>query len=116
MIRPDEVEFLSFFECEPTFLDDISIVPFEYNFSTYTYRKNSIGIIEFKVSPADEIVHIRFQSNGIETSVQLNNVNQIEILYDQKEKAEMRIESDISVTKIALRPRLAINHVEGRNL
>ncbi len=85
-VFPDEIDFLSLFECEPTFLDTISKdYPFYYNEATYRF---SNGEEDFIVTLSPSYGEVKIQvtnraSNRLLSLLDLKRVEKFDIISDK---------------------------------
>ncbi|WP_282142575.1 hypothetical protein [Cytobacillus oceanisediminis] len=91
-IFPEENDFLSLFECEPTLLDTTSKdLPFYYNEATYRYSNGEEDFI-IKLSPSYGEVKIQVTqliSDRLLSILDLKRVKKFEITADKKERASI---------------------------
>ncbi|URT71574.1 hypothetical protein [Cytobacillus firmus] len=91
-IFPEENDFLSLFECEPTLLDTTSKdLPFYYNEATYRFSNGEEDFI-VKLSPSYSEVEIQVTqsiSNRLLSILDLKRVKKFEITADKKERASI---------------------------
>ncbi|MCM3094485.1 MULTISPECIES: hypothetical protein [Cytobacillus] len=89
---PEENDFLSLFECEPTLLDTTSKdLPFYYNETTYRFSNGEEDFI-VKLSPSYGEVKIQVTqriSNRLISILDLKRVKKFEITADKKECASI---------------------------
>lgn len=87
-IFPEENDFLSLFECEPTLLDSTSKdLPFYYNEATYRFSNGEEDFI-VKLSPSYGEVKIQVtqrSSNRFLSLLDLKRVDKFEITADKKD-------------------------------
>lgn len=87
-IFPEENDFLSLFECEPTLLDSTSKdLPFYYNEATYRF---SNGEEDFIVTLSPSYGEVKIQatqraSNRLLSLLELKRVDKLEITADKKD-------------------------------
>ncbi|WP_394138923.1 hypothetical protein [Cytobacillus oceanisediminis] len=91
-IFPEENDFLSLFECEPTLLDTTSKdLPFYYNKATYRFSNGTEDFI-VRLSPSYGEVKIQVTqpiSNRLLSILDLKRVGKFEITADKKERASV---------------------------
>lgn len=88
---PEELDFLSLFECEPTMLDNSKDYPFYYNEATYRFSNGYEDFI-VKISPAYgevKIQAIKSDSNRLVSILDLKRIEKFEIIADTKELASV---------------------------
>ncbi|MRX56629.1 hypothetical protein GJU41_22035 [Bacillus idriensis] len=87
-IFPEEIGFLSLFECEPTLFDNTSNdLPFYNNIAKYKFSNGEENFV-VTISPADGEVKIRVskrESNRLISLLELKRVNKFEITSDKKD-------------------------------
>ncbi|MBB6326659.1 hypothetical protein FHS59_002287 [Algoriphagus iocasae] len=116
MKYPDEVDFMSFFECEPMSLDSDD-VPFFYNESTYHYINAKNQSFTVKICPSYGELKFFVKSDSLELSnIQLNSVSTLSILSDRKEEKRLMITSENYIIKITLKPELQIELIEEKDV
>ncbi|GGF31903.1 hypothetical protein [Echinicola rosea] len=116
MKYPDEVDLMSFFECEPISLDSHE-VPFFYNESTYQYLNAKNQSFTVKICPSYGEVKFFVKSNSIELSnIQLSSVSTLSILSDRKEEKRLMITSKNYTIKITLKPELQLELIEEKDI
>lgn len=114
MKYPDEVDLMSFFECEPRSLDSNDI-PFFYKESTYQYVNEKNQSFTVKICPSYGGVKFFVKSDSLELSnIQLNSVSSLSILSDRKEEKRLMITSENYIIKITLKPELRLELIEEK--
>lgn len=91
-IFPEENDFLSLFECEPTLLDSTSKdLPFYYNQATYRFSNGEEDfIVTFSPSYGEvKIQATRRASNRLIAHLKLKRVDKFEIKADKKDHSSV---------------------------
>lgn len=115
MKYPDEVDLMSLFECEPTFIDSLD-VPFFYNESTYHYVNDKNQSFTVKICPSYNELKFLIKNGSIELSnIMLNTVSCISILSDKKEEKRIMITSEYFILKITLKPAYQFEFIEEKD-
>ncbi|GAL82703.1 hypothetical protein JCM19274_3841 [Algibacter lectus] len=116
MKYPDEVDLMSFFECEPTSLDSNNI-PFFYNESTYNYTNEENQNFNFKLTPSYGEVSILVKNKKMELSnIKLKSVYSLSILSDKKEEKRIMITSENFIVKISFKPEFQFEIIEEKDV
>lgn len=116
MKYPDEVDLMSFFECEPTSLDTEN-VPFFYNESTYKYVNEKNQSFTIKICPSYEELTILVKNVDKDLSnIKLNSVSGLSILSDKKEEKRLMIISENFISKMTLKPEFHLELIEEKGL
>ncbi|USK32557.1 hypothetical protein LIT25_18420 [Bacillus sp. F19] len=112
---PEEIDFLSLFECEPILFDTTSKdLPFYYNTASYKF---SNGEEDFNVtlSPAYGEVKIQVthqESNKLLTLLDLKRVSKLEITSDKKQQSSILLtvlnEDSQQMIEIDFKPRFKL--------
>ena len=115
MKYPDEVDLMSFFECEPISLDNEN-VPFFYNESTYNYVNGNNQTFTIKICPSYDELTISVKNGDKDVSnIRLNSVSDLSILSDKKEEKRLMITSENFVSKISLKPEFHFEFIEEKD-
>lgn len=116
MKYPDEVDLMSFFECEPISLDAEN-VPFFYNESTYKYVNENNQSFTMKICPSyDELTIVVKNGNKALANIKLNSISDFSILSDKKEEKRFMITSEKFISKITLKPEFQFEFIEEKDL
>ncbi|WP_430883349.1 hypothetical protein [Fusibacter sp. JL216-2] len=115
MLRPDETDLLAFFESVPESPDEEHI-PFEYKESSYRFEHKNGNTVLFTILPAYDEVAIDLDSEHINLSLRLENVEEIVIVSDKKDNAQINFDSKFSFTTLHLKPEIKLVHKEERDL
>lgn len=114
MKYPDEIDLISFFECEPKQLDGDEI-PFEYNESEYLYGNDDGQEITFKIQPSYSFVHIVVNKNNVKiTDLKFNHISSTTILSDDVNEKRIMLTSNNFCTKIQIKPLFKLELIEER--
>lgn len=91
-VFPEEMDFLSLFECEPTLFDSTSNdLPFYYNIAKYKFLNGKEDFI-VTISSADGEVKIQVnerESGRLISLLDLKRVNKFEITSDKKDRSSV---------------------------
>lgn len=107
---PEELDFLSLFECEASMLDNRKDYPFYYNQATYRFSNGDDDfIIELSPSSGEvKIQVIKSDLNRLISLVDLKRVQKLEITADTKEHASILLmiinEDSQQTVKIDFKP------------
>ena len=107
-ITADELELLTFFECEPKKLD--ADVPWVYNDLLYEFKQDGLALT-FSVAPSYKDVRLILK-NGDVVLYELNAVGVVDVKYHNDssvETVEILINSQDRLW-VRLKPILSINH------
>lgn len=108
-ITVEELDLLTFFECEPTMLDDG--IPWPYNDFAYEYRSDEQSI-SFAIAPAYKDVRIILKV-GESVVYELNAVRISDVVYEKLSGGETLI-VDVDERNrlvLSLKPRIFISHI-----
>lgn len=88
---PEELNFLSLFECEPSLLDNSKDCPFYYNEATYRFSNGDDDfIVELSPSYGEvKIQVVKSELNRLVSLIDLKRVEKFEITKDTKEHASI---------------------------
>ncbi len=108
-ITADELDLLTFFECEPKRLDED--IPWPYNDFAYEFRRGGRSI-SFSVAPAYKDVRIIIK-DGQSVVYELNSMGVEDIVYEKHADHEVLLidvnERDRLV--LTLKPEISISHI-----
>ena len=114
MKYPEEVDIMSFFECEPTFLDSEE-VPFFYNESTYSYINENSQSFTVTLCPSySEVTFIIKDADKVISHIKLNSVDDLSILSDKREEKRLMITSENFILKMSLKPHYHLDFLEEK--
>lgn len=106
---PDEMSFLSLFECEPFLLDEK--IPYYYNQAIYKFRNDNAEVFIVSISPSFGEIRIEVSIEGTNEPIsvlELKNIESLEILSDKKYESKLQITSANSIMRINFKPRFKI--------
>lgn len=106
---PDEISFMSLFECEPELLDNG--VPFFYNQATYRLSNQNKEDFCVSISPSYHEMKVTVTlsgSNEVISVLDINNIEAVEILSDKKDESKIMITTSNNIIKINFKPKYKI--------
>ncbi len=108
-ITADELDLLTFFECEPTRLDED--IPWPYNDFAYEFRRGNRNI-SFAVAPAYKDVRIIIK-DGDSVVYELNSMGVKDIVYEKHSNHEVLliIVNGRDRLVLTLKPEISISHI-----